>query len=132
MPPEKAPPTVLVVDDDGANLRTFQRVFRKRFRILLAGSGPEALALPGLGDADVALVDYVMPEMNGIAVLEALRDTHPGMLRFLLTGYGDLEEIALLRGSGLFIDVLAKPWDAKELEAAIVSSLEARGPRRVP
>jgi CheY-like chemotaxis protein len=112
-----------VVDDDVANLRVFQRVFRRTYTILMAESGAEALALLEKTTADVAFVDYSMPRMNGVALLEALALRCPGVARYLLTGYGELAEMSLLRSRGLCRAVLAKPWERAEIEAAVAASM---------
>jgi response regulator RpfG family c-di-GMP phosphodiesterase len=114
------PPTILVVDDDRANLRTFQRVFRKQHRLLLAGSGAEALQLLGArSSVHLAFVDYTMPQMNGQELLGLLRERHPRVVRFLLTGFVDLPAVLEMRASGLAFDVLPKPWSKDLIETAV-------------
>jgi signal transduction histidine kinase/ActR/RegA family two-component response regulator len=67
---------VLVVDDNAMNLMVAQLQLRKAWpqvSIITASSGPEALALMQAQHFDVALIDMVMPEMDGLAVTRALR-----------------------------------------------------------
>lgn len=117
-------PTILVVDDDLANLRTFQRVFRKRHHLLLAGSGEEALQLLGTrSSVQLAFVDYTMPQMNGQELLGLLRERHPRVVRFLLTGFVDLPAIGEMRASGLVFDVLPKPWSRDLIETAVSGAI---------
>jgi two-component system response regulator (stage 0 sporulation protein F) len=117
-------PVVLVVDDDPANLRVFQRVFRQAYTILMAESGADALALLEHTPADVAFVDYSMPRMNGVALLEELSRKRPGVARYLLTGYGELAEMSSLRNRGLCRGVLGKPWERADIEAAVAECME--------
>ena len=70
----ETPCRFLVVDDDeSARSMLSRRLEKSGFRVFTAGNGVEALErLPSLG-ADVVLLDYEMPEMNGIETLRRLR-----------------------------------------------------------
>lgn len=120
--PKDERPTVLVVDDDPTNLRTFQRVFRKKLRVVVVSSGDEALQLLGSMKVDLAFVDYTMPRMNGGELLMILRERHPAVVRFLLTGSADLVAITELQGSDLAFGVLPKPWNTPMIEAAVLAA----------
>jgi len=124
---EEVRPTVLVVDDDMANLRTFQRVFRRAFRILLATSAEEALEAVQGTHVDIAFIDYTMPRINGLTLLEMLHERDPSLVCYLLTGYSDLPEITAKRGTGLFRGVLSKPWDRPKIEQAVAACFVASG-----
>ncbi|AKU95411.1 Hydrogenase transcriptional regulatory protein HoxA [Labilithrix luteola] len=100
----------MVVDDDPVNLQTFKRVFRKDFRIQVASSGAAGLALLQHHDFDVALVDFAMPEMNGLELLLRARTIRPDMGRIIVTGHAGLEEIQEAAASGLLATVILKPW----------------------
>lgn len=113
--------TVLVVDDELANLKVFERVFRKDFTVMTAASGTDALAAVARQAPDVAFVDLRMPGMDGVAVLSALRQSCPGTSCYLLTGFGDLSETAALVDDGLCIAVLPKPWDRSTIRAAVAA-----------
>ncbi len=123
----EAKSTVLVVDDEPANLKVFERVFRKEFVVITANSGPEALSVVAASSPDVAFVDLRMPGMDGVAVLTALRQAAPAMRRYLLTGFGDSVETSTLVASGLCEAVLAKPWDRSSIRAAVSSPPPLRG-----
>lgn len=115
--------TVLVVDDEPANLKVFERVFRKDFTVITATSGIDALAVVQRQIPDVAFVDLRMPGMDGVAVLSALRQSCPGTSCYLLTGFGDVSETAALVDDGLCIGVLPKPWDRSAIRAAVAAAL---------
>lgn len=115
--------TVLVVDDEVANLKVFERVFRKEFRIIAAASGAAALAAIVDTQPDVAFVDLRMPGMDGAAVLAALRQARPETTRYLLTGFGDLSEVSALVAEGLCVGVLPKPWDRETIRTAVTAAV---------
>lgn len=125
MKTELALPRVLVVDDDVANLQTFRRVFCRRYRVLLAASGHETLALIASCEADVAFIDYMMPRMNGAALAHELHLVAPHIACYMLTGYSDLAEIAQLRAEGSVTGVLSKPWERADIERAVDAVLGA-------
>lgn len=118
----------MVIDDEIANLKVFERVFRKEFTVVTASSGSAALAALAEVTPDVAFVDLRMPGMDGVAVLTELRRLRPAMRRYLLTGFGDLEETAAMVQDGLCSAVLPKPWDRTAIRAAI----EVAGPPAEP
>lgn len=72
---EEAVRRVLIVDDDAGTRRLLRRILQAhgRFAIHEAGSGDEALAEAHRTRPDVLLLDLMMPEMDGFAVLERLR-----------------------------------------------------------
>jgi CheY-like chemotaxis protein len=129
MPPrDDAKPTVLVVDDDRANLQTFRIVFRDAYTITLAASGDEALRAVEAAPFDVALVDFAMPGMNGLEVLCRIRAERPAIRRAVVSGYPDLPEIVAASASGLAEAVLMKPWDRAVLQATLDALVRARAP----
>lgn len=113
---------MLVVDDDPTNLRTFQRVFRKKLRVLLVSSGEEALQLLDSTRVDLAFIDYTMPAMTGGELMRILRSRHPEIVRFLLTGSADLVAITEMAGTDLAFGVLSKPWSIAMIEAAVLAA----------
>lgn len=66
--------TVLVVDDDVMNLRMAEFILSKAdYKVLKADSGRKGIELLKQGGIDLTLLDIEMPEMNGIATLELIR-----------------------------------------------------------
>ena len=111
-------PKVLVVDDDQLNLRTIERMFRRQLDMRLAPSGEAALELINEG-FDVALVDYTMPGMTGVELLEELERRSPTTGRILLTAHAHLPEVVAAHASGLAHAVLSKPWERDDVMAWI-------------
>ncbi len=118
-------PVLLTVDDDPEVLRAIDQDLRRNpflnehFRVMRAPSGPAALAiLPRLIERNetvaLFLVDYRMPQMNGIEFLAAARQQMPDARRVLLTAYADTEAaIKAINEVGLDY-YLMKPWDPPE------------------
>lgn len=72
--PSPAMSSVLVVDDHGPTRDALQRLFgRMGFEAAAAAGGAEALALLGDGRFDLVILDWMMPQMDGLEVLRRLR-----------------------------------------------------------
>jgi thioredoxin reductase (NADPH) len=119
-PPAERRPAIVAVDDEPAVLaavaRDLRRGFGERYRILRAGSGPEALDLLGevrrRGDQVALLIaDQRMPGMAGTDYLIEARKIVPDAKRVLLTAYADTEA-AIAAINQVSLDYyLLKPWD---------------------
>lgn len=115
--------TILVVDDKRVQLKTLRRGLRTRgYRVVEALNGQDALdLLDQEPQIDLVLTDYAMPEMNGIELLQKIRQTNKAIPVIIMTAYGDRElvvEAIHYRGNG-FID---KPFDMDELLEVISQS----------
>src|SRR6201995_3169611 len=115
--------TILAVDDEptvlAAVARDLRRGFGEHYRILRAGSGPEALELltemRRRGEILAMLVaDQRMPGMEGTELLVKGRQIYPEAKRVLLTAYADTEA-AIQAINEVSLDYyLLKPWDPPE------------------
>lgn len=126
----RAPPRLLVVDDDEVLLRAFARTFRRSYDIRTVSSGAAALTALAEGEVDVLITDFSMPVMNGIDLLQAVVARYPGVARLMLTAYADIPEVVALKQRGLVSGVLMKPWSREEVEGAITQALRLAAMRR--
>lgn len=129
--------TILIVDDEEmvtSALRSFLQL-ETPYRVLTFTSPVEALDTTEGEWIDVVIADFMMPDMDGITFLKAVRKKRPAATRILLTGYADKENaIRAINEAGLYY-YLEKPWDNDHLQvvvrngverAALVRELEAR------
>jgi DNA-binding NtrC family response regulator len=122
----KTPPTLLLVDDD----ETFRRVMagelgRLGLEIAGAGSGAEAIQAATRLEPHVVLLDLQLPDMDGLQVLQAIREKSPGSEVIMLTGHGSFDTAIQSIRLGAF-DYVAKPCPLDELEMRIQRALERR------
>lgn len=119
--------TILLVDDEKAITKALNRLFRKEgYRIMTAQSGPEGLEKLQQNDGPVSMIisDQRMPEMNGAAFLEKAKSIYPDAIRYLLTGYSDLEAVVDAVNRGEIHRYLTKPWNDEDLVLQVKQSLE--------
>lgn len=88
-PPE---PTVLFVDDEQSQLRAYEDLFRQDpIRVLTAPSGLHALNLLQAEKVHLVVSDFILPGMDGNALLREVGRLYPETGRLLLTGGADSE-----------------------------------------
>lgn len=117
--------TLLIVDDETDNLDALERVFRKKFFVIKANSGPKALEyLKEHKKIAVIISDQRMPEMTGVEFLSESMKTHPETIRILLTGYTDLDSVIAAINSGQVYRYITKPWDTRDLQITIDQAVE--------
>lgn len=116
--------TVLCIDDEKDNVEALERLFRKKYRVLTATSGPEAISLLAENDVTVIISDQRMPDMTGVELLTESLKTHPDAIRILLTGYTDIDSVIAAINSGQIYRYVTKPWDSVDLENAVRRAVE--------
>ncbi|MFF2481563.1 response regulator transcription factor [Paenibacillus sp. NPDC058071] len=115
---------IAVVDDD-SNIRRLVGHFLKAegFEVLEAENGKEALSLIEAEKPDLAIIDVMMPEMDGWELCRELRDHYGDMPRLLLTAKGETTQ--KLKGFELGADdYLVKPFEPLELIARVKALLK--------
>ncbi|KQN24863.1 hypothetical protein ASE86_00780 [Sphingomonas sp. Leaf33] len=126
-----ASPTILVVDDSRTNRDVLcRRLTQSGFAVLPCDSGRQALVMIDHGDIDLVLLDMVMPEMSGVAVLGELRGSPKtaDLPVIVITGRSDPAAAVEALAAGAD-DWIAKPFSFDMLVARIDRIL-ARSARR--
>jgi cyclic di-GMP phosphodiesterase len=117
----------LIVDDEPSVRRSLVRMLQSQgFNCFEAGSGREALGvLERIGEAPLVISDMRMPELDGIGLLEALRQRYPDTSVIMLTGMSETTTAVdcLHKGAA---DFLLKPISVSELQARVSRVLEKR------
>ncbi|MBL8190025.1 MAG: response regulator [Acidobacteria bacterium] len=114
---------ILVVDDDPALHELIEGTLTSEGHSLLhAFSGHEGLEMLRQGKFDLALIDYVMPEMNGGEFLEQLRNDHPDLKAIMITAFG-MPEAVLVAMRKRVCDFITKPFSITDLKTAVGTAL---------
>jgi two-component system response regulator HupR/HoxA len=115
---------LLLVDDETANLQKLQRTFVDQYVVHLAQSGQEALKLLKRASIDAIITDQKMPNMTGIEFLEASQKDFPNLVRIVLTGFTEVEDLIAAINTGKVHKYITKPWEPDDLRLAVRETLE--------
>jgi two-component system response regulator GlrR len=120
-------PRILLVDDDADLLRLLAiRLKASGFEVFPAASGEQALAMLSIQRPDIVLTDLRMPGIDGMALFDGVRRTHPTLPVIVLTAHGSIPDAVEAMQRGVF-GYLTKPYDAPELVAQIHRAIELSG-----
>ncbi|MBE9198202.1 MULTISPECIES: response regulator [unclassified Nodularia (in: cyanobacteria)] len=118
-------PKILVVDDEPDNLDLLYRTFCRDYQVLRAISGPAALDLLAQeGNISVIISDQRMPIMSGTEFLSLTATQYPDIIRIILTGYTDVEDLVEAINAGKVFKYVTKPWESEELKALVRQALD--------
>ena len=115
---------ILFVDDEAANLRLLERLFRNSYEVFTAGSGAEALELLAVHDVALIISDQRMPTMTGSEFLKRAAEMRPQTVRIMLTGYTDASALVEAINSGVVYKYITKPWVNEELTQTVKRALQ--------
>jgi len=115
---------LLVVDDELANLQKLQRAFMGRYDVYPALSGEEALKILENTAVDAIITDQKMPDMTGIELLEISQKNYPNLVRIILTGFTDVEDLIAAINTGKVHKYITKPWEPDALLLVLQDALE--------
>ena len=122
-PPERR---CLVADDEPRLRQVLCRLMAgEGFTCIEAGSGAEALAALASTPVPLVLTDLRMPEMDGLELLQHVRERHPDTAVVMITGVADVE-VAVRALSNGATDYLTKPFHLDEVRARVAQALEQR------
>lgn len=116
--------SILCVDDEVDNVDALERLFRRKYNVLKATSGAEALQLLAQSQVTVIISDQRMPQLSGVELLAESIRTHPDAIRILLTGYTDINSVIAAVNSGQIYRYVTKPWDPIDLTTAVDRAVE--------
>lgn len=115
---------ILVVDDEPANLRMLDRLFRTEYDVITAASGADALCVLDLNDVAIIVSDQRMPGMTGIEFLKQAALKRAQTVRIILTGYTDVSDLVEAINSGVVYKYITKPWINTDLLQTVKRAAE--------
>ncbi len=115
--------TLLIVDDEDGPRQSLQVIFKEDYNILMASSGPQAIALAQKNKIHLAMLDIRMAGMSGIEVLERLKYVDSDIEAIMMTAFETTEtmrQALKLRAC----DYINKPFDIVALRAAVAAAMQ--------
>ncbi len=114
---------ILVIDDDPTVREALSAALIPPYEVCLASTGSAALEVARRRLPDLALLDYVLPDVSGLALLDFFRQVFPSVPIILITGFGS-EDVSVAAFRGGVQDYLKKPIRVEELLARVGRCLD--------
>ena len=115
--------TILIVDDDKDIRFTIAKVLQHEgYATITAGDGQRASAIVKKVSPDLVLLDIKLPDMDGMVVLEQMKQLDPDLFIIVLTAYGEIKGAIQAMKLGAF-HYLTKPFETEELLLLINKAL---------
>src|SRR3954465_6188942 len=118
--------SILIIDDEAAIRESLETLLDlEGYSIESAENGEEGRARLDARPFDLVLLDFALPDMNGLEVLAEIRDRDPQLAVIMITAYGTVENAvrAVQAGATNFIQ---KPWDNEKLLADVRAAVARR------
>ena len=118
--------TILIIDDEMAIRESLQTLLElEDYQVHTAETGEEGLLRISEQPYDLVLLDFALPDKNGIEVLREIRDRDTSLAVILITAYGTVENaVAAMQGGAA--NFIQKPWDNEKLLADIRAAIARR------
>ena len=118
--------TILVVDDEEIMREILETLLtREGYEVRLAASGTEGLELARAVPFDAAIVDIMMPGLDGIATLDELKRIDEDLAVIIITAYASVESAISAMKTGAF-DYVTKPFKNEEVLVVVRNAMERR------
>lgn len=117
-PPPPPARKVLFVEDEAALQYSYQRFFKGKYDMAYAPNGAEAMRQLESFQPDVLVLDMRLPDTDGIALLQRIRERQPTLPVIVTTAYVSMEPLINVLDLGPS-RYLLKPYELTELAAAI-------------
>lgn len=117
-------PKILVIDDESSIRNTLKEILEyEKYEVAVAEDGMEALELLQPGAFDVILCDVKMPKMDGIELLDKMREVDPDVAVVMISGHGTIDTAVEAIKKGAF-DFISKPLDLNRMLITIRNAMD--------
>ncbi|MBW9258354.1 MAG: sigma-54 dependent transcriptional regulator [Candidatus Thiodiazotropha sp. (ex. Lucinisca nassula)] len=117
-------PTVLIVDDEVRSLETLERILEDEFDIQTAENVEQARAILQNQWVQIILCDQRMPDITGVEFLKQVREQWPEVIRMIISGYTDSEDIISAVNEAGIYQFVTKPWHPDSLILLLKNAAE--------
>ncbi|PKN62323.1 MAG: hypothetical protein CVU57_24825 [Deltaproteobacteria bacterium HGW-Deltaproteobacteria-15] len=117
--------TILVVDDELGVRESFKMVLKDNYNVLLAGTGNEAIELFGKNPTDLVLLDILLPDIDGLTLLERIKNVDPQVEIVMVTAVREIQSAVKAIKLGAY-EYIIKPFIVEDVLNIIDRALEKR------
>ena len=123
---EAAAPSILIIDDEEAIRESLETLLLlENYSVESAETGEEGLARIAERPFDLVLLDFALPDRNGLEILKDIRERDPELAVMMITAYGTVENAVNAMQAGA-VNFIQKPWDNEKLLADIRAAIARR------
>ena len=122
--PAKTLPGILVIDDEVRAVETLARILEERFDVHTATGVAEAREILEREWIQVVLCDQRMPDMTGVEFCAEIRERWPEIIRIIISGYTDSEDLINAINEGGIYQFITKPWHPDEVIVKLNNAVE--------
>lgn len=116
--------TLLIVDDDRGSRESLRQIFNRDYKVLIADSTDEALERMKEERISLVITDLVMPERDGIELLDELQARYPGMPVIMVSGHATVRPVVKSIRKGAY-DFISKPFEVDEIQKLVRRAIES-------
>lgn len=117
-------PTILIVDDEKRSLEAMVRILDDEFDVHTAHTASEALKVLEREWVQVLVCDQRMPDVSGVELLSQVREQWPEIVRMIISGYTDSDDIINAINEAGIYQFISKPWHPDELRLKLRNAVE--------
>jgi DNA-binding NtrC family response regulator len=120
---------ILIVDDDVGSRESLRLTFSRLYQTLLAESASAALKLLAQQRMDLVLLDVMMPEKDGVALLRDIQELYPDLPCVMVSASVNVRPVVEAMKAGAY-DFVIKPFDIEEIRRIVARAIENSALRR--
>lgn len=120
---------LLIVDDERGSREALRSIFERTYRVVLAENASQAQQHMAEERFDLMLLDVMMEQMDGIALLRETHENNPDLPIIMVSGSSNVRQVVDSMKSGA-LDFVTKPFDVAEIRHAVNRALETNTLRR--
>jgi DNA-binding NtrC family response regulator len=118
--------TILIIDDENAIRESLETLLEfEGYSVQSAETGEEGLAKIAETPFDLILLDFALPDRNGLEILADIRSRDPQLAVIMITAYGTVDNAVRAMQSGA-TNFIQKPWDNEKLLADVRAAVARR------
>jgi len=122
--PQKPLPSILIIDDEPRSIETLERILDEHFDVHTANNAEEALIVLKQEWIQVVVCDQRMPDVTGVELCSQIREAWPEIIRMIISGYTDSEDIINAINEGGIYQYISKPWYPDDVVLKIKNAVE--------
>jgi DNA-binding NtrC family response regulator len=116
---------VLIVDDEIGARESLKMILKNHYEVFLAKNAEEAFSQTKEHSPDVILLDIILPDLDGLKVLERIKQNDPNIIVIMVTATKPMKTAPEAKKLGAY-GCVTKPFDIDELRLIISRSLSAK------